>query len=87
MQLNVRAVAITASLMWGLTIFLVTWWVILLDGVSHEPTCIAMVYRGHSLTLLGSLIGLLWGLVDGFIGGLIFAWLYNRLAGASKPAA
>ncbi len=86
MQLNVRAVAITASLMWGLTILLVTWWVILFDGVSYEPTCVAMVYRGYSISLVGSLVGLVWGLVDGFIGGLIFAWLYNRIAKSPMSA-
>jgi hypothetical protein len=86
MHLNVRAVALTASLMWGLMIFLVTWWVILLDGISYEPTCIGMIYRGYSISPAGSLVGLVWGLVDGFIGGLIFAWLYNRIATAPKTA-
>ncbi len=86
MHLNVRAVSITASLMWGLTIFLVTWWIILFDGISYEPTCIGMVYRGYSISPVGSLVGLVWGLVDGFIGGLIFAWLYNRIAAVPKTA-
>jgi hypothetical protein len=38
------------------------------------------VYRGYSITPLGSVVGLIWGFVDGLIGGAIFAWLYNIIA-------
>ena len=36
---------------------------------------------------MGSVIGLVWALADGFVGGLVFAWLYNRIAGrtAARP--
>lgn len=81
MKLDVRAFAITCSLVWGFGLFFLTWWVIAFDGATGEPTLIARLYRGYTISPLGSVIGLVWALADGFLGGLIFAWLYNLLAG------
>ena len=80
MKLNVKAFAVTCSLVWGLGLFCITWWVILLEGPSDSLMFLGRVYLGFTLTPAGSLIGLLWGLADGAVGGLVFAWLYNRLA-------
>ncbi len=80
MKLNVKAFAIAVGLVWGLGIFLGTWWIILLDGASSEMTSLGQVYRGYSITPLGSVVGMIWGLVDGLIAGAIFAWLYNVIA-------
>lgn len=80
MKLNVKAFALTAALICGIGMFLLTWWVILFEGASDTRTVIGLVYRGYTMSPLGSLIGLVWGFVDGLIGGAIFAWLYNLLA-------
>jgi len=82
MRLDVRAFAIACGLLWGLALFLLTWWVILFDGPSSDPTFLGRVYRGYQVTALGSFVGLVWALVDGAIGGAIFAWLYNALGGS-----
>lgn len=81
MKLNVKAVALTAAIICGIGIFLLTWWVIMFEGISCKKTIIGLVYRGYNISPLGSLIGLAWGFIDGLIGGAIFAWLYNFLAG------
>lgn len=81
MKLNIRAFAVTCSLLWGFGLFFLTWWIIAFEGASAETTLIGRVYRGYTLTPAGSLVGLLWGLADGLLGGLIFAWLYNLLSG------
>ena len=81
MKLNVRACAVAAGLLAGIGLFLFTWWVILFEGVTNEPTIIAKVYRGYSISPLGSVIGLGWALVDGAVVGALFAWLYNLLSG------
>lgn len=87
MKLKVMAFAFTCAIVWGLGLFCLTWWVIAFDGASGNPTVIARVYRGYSISAIGSLIGLAWAFADGFIGGVIFAWLYNRLSGSpSTPA-
>ena len=90
MRFNILAFAITCALVWGVGLFVLTWWIIAFDGSSPDPTFIGKVYRGYVITPVGSLIGLAWGVVDGFVGGAIFAWLYNVLAAAvgqdTKPA-
>jgi len=81
MKLDVKAFAITCSLIWGFGLFFLTWWVIIFDGATGETTLIGRLYRGYSISPQGSVIGLLWALADGFVGGAIFAWLYNWIAG------
>ncbi|NNF96045.1 MAG: bacteriophage holin [Halobacteria archaeon] len=80
MKLNVKAFAIAVALVWGLGIFIGTWWIIFLDGTSSDMTSLGYIYRGYTITPVGSVIGMVWGLVDGLIGGAIFAWLYNLIA-------
>jgi hypothetical protein len=80
MRFNVKAFALTCSLLWGFSVFFLTWWIMMLDGQHADPGMLGHIYRGFSITPMGSVIGLVYALVDGFIGGLIFAWLYNLLA-------
>lgn len=89
MRINILAFALTCSLVWGLGVFILAWWVIAFDGMGVDAGVLGHVYRGFALTPVGSLIGLVWALVDGFFGGAIFAWLYNLLASrlTSKSAA
>ena len=86
MQLNIRAFALACGLLWGFGLFLMTWWIVLFDGPSADPTLLARVYRGYELTPFGSIVGLVWGLVDGAIGGAILAWLYNTLSVANPSS-
>jgi hypothetical protein len=80
LKLDVRAFALTTSLILGVGLFFLTWWLIAFEGATGDPTLIGRIYRGYGISPVGSLIGLAWGLLDGLIGGAIFAWLYNRLA-------
>jgi hypothetical protein len=64
-----------------------TWWLIAFDGATGEMTFIGRLYRGYSVSAAGSVIGMIWGFVDGLVGGVVFAWLYNVIAGrASSPS-
>ncbi|MBU1260458.1 MAG: bacteriophage holin [Planctomycetes bacterium] len=81
MKLNVKAFALTFGLWWGLGLFFLTWWLIAFDGASGDPTFIGRLYRGYTVSPIGSVIGLVWAFFDGAIGGAIFAWLYNIFAG------
>lgn len=80
MRLNVKAFALTCGLLWGLGLFILTWWIIAFDGATGEVTFIGRVYRGYNLSPTGSFIGLIWGSIDALIGGAVFAWLYNLIA-------
>jgi hypothetical protein len=89
MKLDVKSFAMTCALVWGLGLFLLTWWIILFQGSAPpegEPPFIGLVYLGYRLTPLGSVIGLAWAFVDGWIGGAVFAWLYNVLASRRATA-
>lgn len=87
MKLNIKAFALACGLIWGVGLFLLTWWIIVFEGSTGEPTLIGMVYRGYAISPTGSVIGLVWGLFDGLIGGAIFAWLYNLFVGVFSSAA
>lgn len=87
MKLDVKALAMTLALVWGIGLFIMTWWIILIDGSSADPTFLGQIYRGYTVSPIGSLVGLAWGVVDGAIGGAIFAWLYNLIVGHKTSAA
>lgn len=81
MKLNVKAFAVASALLFGIGLFILTWWMIALGGATGEPTIIGRVYPGFGISPLGSVIGFFWASIDGFIAGAIFAWLYNALVG------
>ncbi|MGO9450407.1 MAG: bacteriophage holin [Candidatus Binataceae bacterium] len=80
LRLNVKACALTCGLIWGIGLFLLTWWIMAFDGATGEATLIGEVYRGYSISPMGSLVGLVWATLDGLAGGVVIAWLYNLLA-------
>jgi len=80
MRLNIKAFALACGLIWGFGLFALTWWIIAFEGATGDVTIIGRLYRGYSVSPVGSLIGLVWAFADGLVGGLIFAWLYNLLA-------
>ena len=78
MKLSVKAFEIAGGLFWGLGMFLMTWWLIVLHGQGVQAAVfLTKIYPGYEISTIGSLIGLLWGLVDGAISAAIFAALYN----------
>lgn len=79
MKLNTKAFALAAGVVWGVNWFILTWWMILFEGVTHEVTLLGRWYRGFTVSPVGSLVALGYGFVDGFMIGLLLAWLYNKL--------
>ncbi len=80
MKLNVRAFSLTCGIVWGVVVFLLTWWIIAFDGATGDPTFIGRLYRGFTISPVGSFIGFIWAFVDGLIVGAIFAWFYNLIS-------
>jgi hypothetical protein len=80
MKLNVKAFALTCGIVWGIGLFILTWWIIVFDGSTGEVTLIGRMYRGYTVSPAGSIIGFVWALFDGLVGGAIFAWLYNLIS-------
>jgi hypothetical protein len=83
MKHKVKAFAVTCTLVWGLGVFFLTWWIIAFEGATGDPTWLGHLYRGYRLTPLGSLVGLVWGFFDALAGGFVFAWPYNWLVSRS----
>ncbi len=84
MKLDVKALALTGGLIWGIL-------AMFLSGVANLIWAgyaqgfldvMASVYPGYNATAsFGQvIIGTLYGLVDGAVAGALFAWVYNRFA-------
>ncbi len=79
MKINVKAFALATGITWGVNWFALTWWLILQEGITREVTLIGRIYRGFTISPVGSLIALGYGFVDGFLLGLLASYLYNIL--------
>lgn len=79
MKLSIKALGLTSGILWGLTVFITTLWIIVIDSPGNTLGLLHKFYFGYSVSWAGAFIGLIWGFVDGFICGSIFAWLYNLL--------
>jgi hypothetical protein len=83
MRLSVKAFAITAGLLWGGGILVVSLVNLAVPtyGQAFLNLC-SSIYPGyHASQTVGSVvIGPLYGLFDAGVGGAVFAWLYNCFA-------
>lgn len=86
MKLSVKGLAITLGLVWGVLGMLLVGLCNLIwpsYGVAFLEV-MASLYPGyHATASFGQVIvGTLYGIVDGAFAGAVFAWVYNRFAGA-----
>ncbi len=90
MSLSTKSLALTSSLVWGGALFTVGMINLAAPRYGAEfLRLMSSVYPGYrnSRRLPDVLTATGYALVDGAIGGLMFAWLYNRIAGAdAKPS-
>ncbi len=77
MKLNVKAFALTAATVAGAVMFLLTWWMIIVNGATEAKTFVAKIFLGYNISPIGSIIGMAWAFVGGLIIGAFFAFLYN----------
>lgn len=88
MKLNIKAAALACGSFWGVSVFLITAWWLVMGYTGGTLSKLGQVYIWYSVTWGGAVIGLVWGFVDGLICGMILAWLYNYfLARYSSSAA
>lgn len=84
MKLNIKAFGLACGIVWGLGMFFLTWWLLYFEGNAAGSIFLSRLYRGYTVTPVGSLIGLAWGAIDGWLGGIIFGWVYNTLIDVCK---
>lgn len=80
MKLNLKAFVLTASILWGLALFVTGVGNLLLSGYGAKfLEVMASAYPGyHASGSIGDLIvGTLYALADGAVAGLVFCCLYN----------
>jgi hypothetical protein len=82
MRLHVTAFSLTAGVIWGAAMFLVTLANLIWPNYGHAfLELAASIYPGYhpGSGIVSVISGTLYGLVDGAIGGALFAWVYNLL--------
>ena len=78
MKINTKALAISAGITWGLVVFLLTVWFLVMGYNGNLLAKLGSIYIGYSVSWLGAFIGLIYGFVDGLIGGALLGYLYNK---------
>ncbi len=87
MKLNLRALAMSAAVFWGVAVLLTGLANILWSGYAVGFLAVLKsIYPGYdaSGTVFDLVVGTLYALVDGAVAGLIFGWLYNRFLGQGR---
>jgi hypothetical protein len=79
MTLNAKALALSAGILWGAAVFVITMATLLRGGAGQHVGLLAAVYPGYTVTYLGSIIGLVYGFVSAAALGWLLAWLYNKM--------
>lgn len=88
MELRKTALGFSLGLLWGLTVLLGTWWLLVRGAPGEVISKLSTYYIGYSFSWGGSILGFIWGFVDGFIAGVIIAGFYNffvRIIYKQKP--
>ncbi len=80
MQINTKALALSIGVIWGLAIFLLTVWFLIMGYSGNLLAMLGSVYLGYSVSWFGAFIGLIYGFIDGLICGALLGFLYNKFA-------
>ena len=59
MKRNVSASALAAAIVWGFGLFALTWWIVLFNGATGEPTLIGHIRSVRSVVSSGWCTGFL----------------------------
>jgi hypothetical protein len=77
MELRKRALGVAFGLLWGLSILIGTWWLLLFGSHGAILEMLSKFFIGYSYSWGGSVFGFLWGFILGFVCGFFVAWIYN----------
>ena len=89
MKLNLKALVLTAGVVWAGSVLIVGVTNLIWPGYGATfLQLVASIYPGYDATRsVGAVIvGTLYALVDGAIFGLVVGWLYNLFLSKASPA-
>ena len=88
MELNLKALALTAGIMWAVAVLMIGVANLIWPGYGTTfLELLASIYPGYDATRsIGAVVaGTLYALVDGAIFGFVFGLLYNSIVGRVSP--
>jgi hypothetical protein len=80
MKINIKALALSIGIVWGLAVFLLTVWFLITCSSGILLSKLGTIYCGYSVSWLGAFIGFVYGFINGLIGGALVGFLYNKFA-------
>ncbi|NGX57143.1 MAG: hypothetical protein K940chlam3_00026 [Chlamydiae bacterium] len=78
MELNAKAFGLAGGILWGVSMFIMTWLSLWTGYGALFLDAMMGIYPGFEISPVGSFIGLAYGFIDGVVGLFILGWLYNR---------
>ena len=79
-MLNTKAFALSAGIIWGLTIFLTTLLSVATGGYGKVILeSYGNLHPGYSISIVGASIGLAYAFICAFVGIYVLVGLYNKL--------
>ncbi len=83
MKLNARALALSAGILWGAAVFVITIATLLRGAPGQHLSLLGGVYPGYTVSYPGSVIGFVYGFVSAAVLGWLLARLYNKMGAQS----
>jgi hypothetical protein len=78
-KLNPWKLGLAAGIIWGFTLFLVTWLSMYTGWGMFWLSQWMDIYTGFDISIKGAFIGLAYGFADAFVCIFLIAWLYNLM--------
>ena len=80
MKINIKALALSIGIVWGLAVFLLTVWFLIMCYQGNQLSLLGGIYLGYSVSWIGAFVGLIYGFIDGLIFGALIGFFYNKFA-------
>jgi len=80
MELHKRVLGLAVGVVWGLSILLGTWWLLLRGAPGEMFSKLGSFYIGYSFSWDGAIIGFIWAFAEGFLAGFLLTWLYEKFS-------
>jgi len=89
LKLNLKILGLVLGLLFGLTIFIATNWLVIKGGhigpsgeyvVGPHLQLLSQFFIGYEVSFLGSIVGFFYGFALGTLSGAAIGWIYNKVA-------